>query len=363
MAVTTPPLPFVRAASSDGIDFRRLVAAAPFGVIIWHAEGDTAAELRMLYVNTAASRIADACYDEFVGLTMAEAFPTTLGAEPEVDIPAALIRAATTERPVTLAAAPYAAEGRPSDFFRLHCVPLGERRVAAVYEKVTDDVVCRRDLETFAEVASHDLQAPLRTITGFVELLDRALGPEPTGKRARYLGLIRTGVEQMSGYVRGLLAYARTGHDEVVSALDARAVAGDVRRSLRGALDDVGGRIEIDPLPVVHAPAVALHQVLQNIVENAIKYRSPDRPLAVRIAARRRDDDWAFTVTDNGVGIALEHQTEVFALFRRLHGGHIMGAGLGLAICRRAVERWGGTITLDSTPGAGTTITFTVPGI
>lgn len=363
MPVTKPPLPFVRPSSSDGVDFRRLVAAAPFGVIVWHAEGDTAAELRMLYTNGAASRIAGAPYEEFIGLTMAEAFPTALGAEPEVDIPAALIRAAATERPVTLAAAPYAAEGRPNDYFRLHCVPLGERRVAAVYEKVTDDIVCRRDLETFAEVASHDLQAPLRTITGFVDLLDRALGPEPTGKRARYLHLIRTGVDQMRGYVRGLLSYARTGQDEAAQALDARAVADDVRRSLSGALLDAGGRLDIGPLPTVHAPAIALHQVLQNLIDNAIKYKSPDRPLVVRLAARRRDDNWVFTIADNGAGIDLEHHAEAFALFRRLHSGEIAGAGLGLAICRRAVERWGGTISLESTPGVGTTVSFTVPSV
>lgn len=341
-------------------DFARLVAAAPFGVTIWQVPGDDPAQIRLVYSNDAASRVSRIAQNERVGRTVGELYPTGLSAPPEHNIPAAWIRVARSGRPETLAAVPYGDENHPPGWFRIHFVPLGRGLVASVYENITDDVSARRELEQFADVASHDLQAPLRTIASFVDLLARALGPVP-GKPGRYLGLIRDGVEQMRAYVQGLLAYARTGRDETAEAVDAAEVVDEVRRLLRRAIEAAGATLEASPLPTVVVPRIALLRVVQNLVDNAIKYRDPERPLTVRVDAARREGGWRFTFADNGVGIAPRQQGEAFDLFRRLHAGDIAGAGLGLAICRRVVERWGGRITLESIPGEGTTVSFTVP--
>lgn len=341
--------------------FARLVADAPFGVTIWHVQGDDPADIRLVFTNEAASRVSRVSQAERLGRTVGELYPTGLTAPPEHNIPAVWMRVARTERAETLAAVPYGDENHPPGWFRIHFVPLGEGRVASVYENVTDDVAARRELEQFADVASHDLQAPLRTVAGFVDLLGKALGPQPAEKPARYLGLIRDGVEQMRAYVQGLLAYARTGRDETAEAVDAEEVVAEVRRVLRRSIEGAGAVLEVAALPTVIVPRIALLRVMQNLVDNALKYRDRTRPLVVRIEANRRDDGWRFLVRDNGVGIAPRQQAEVFELFRRLHAGDIAGAGLGLAICRRVVERWGGRIGLESIPGQGTTVSFTVP--
>lgn len=342
-------------------DFARLVAAAPFGVTVWQVPDDDPAHIRLVYSNDAASRVSRVEQHERVGRTVGDLYPTGLSAPPEHNIPAAWLRVARSGRPETLAAVPYGDENHPPGWFRIHCVPLGRGLVASVYENITDDISARRDLEQFADVASHDLQAPLRTVASFVDLLSRALGPAP-GKPGRYLGLIRDGVEQMRGYVQGLLAYARTGRDEAAEAVDAAEVVDEIRRALRRPIEAADATLEIGRLPTLVVPRIALLRVLQNLIDNALKYRDPERPLVVRVDAIRRDGGWSFSVCDNGVGIAPRQQGEAFELFRRLHAGDIAGAGLGLAICRRVVERWGGRIGLESISGQGTTVSFTVPG-
>lgn len=342
--------------------WRALVDRAPFGVTVWHAETDAPADVRLIYANPQATAESGLPMGDRVGQTVGELFPTGLDAPEAHNIPQAWVRVADREQGETMEAVPYGDETHPLRWFRIHFVPLGERRVASVYENVTRQIAARRELEQFADVASHDLQAPLRNIAGFVDLLVGALGDELAARPRRFVHHIRSGVSQMQSHLKGLLSYARAGRHAAGEPVAIGSVLAEVRQALRQPLREAEATFDIGALPVVTVPRVALHRLLLNLIENAVKYRA-DRPLRVGVHARRREQAWAITVRDNGIGIAPEMQVEVFEMFRRLHppdhrGG---GVGLGLAICRRSVELWGGEIALRSARGEGTAVTFTVP--
>lgn len=342
--------------------WRNLIERAPFGVTVWRADTDAPADIRLIYSNPRASAESGVSMQARTGRTVGELFPAGLDAPPADNIPAAWLRVARTERGETMDAVPYGDEQHPQGWFRIHFVPLGDRKVASVYENVTHQVAARRELEQFADAASHDLRAPLRTIAGFVDLLGKAIGENLSDRPRQYLDHIRRGVARMQGHLDGLLAYARAGQDAVGESLAVESVLAEVRQALRGPLEQSGATFEVGPLPTVTVPRVALHRLLLNLIDNAIKYRA-DRPLHIVVASERLAHGWRISIRDNGIGIAPEHRADVFEMFRRLHptdarGG---GSGLGLAICRRSVEMWGGTLDLRSREGQGTTLSFTVP--
>ncbi len=342
--------------------WRDLIERAPFGVTVWRADTDQPADIRLIYANPRASAESGLSMQDRTGRTVGELFPAGLDAPPAENIPAAWLRVANSERGETMDAVHYGDDEHPQGWFRIHFVPLGDRKVASVYENVTHQVAARRELEQFADAASHDLRSPLRTISGFVELLSTALGQDLGERPRRYLQHIRRGVQRMQGHLDGLLAYARAGRDAAREQVAVESVLAEVRQALRGPLEQASATFTIGPLPTVTVPRVALHRLLLNLIDNAVKYRA-DRPLQITVASERAQKAWRITVGDNGIGIAREHREVVFEMFRRLHpvdarGG---GSGLGLAICRRSVEMWGGTLDLRSREGEGTTIGFTVP--
>ena len=218
-----------------------------------------------------------------------------------------------------------------------------------------------RELEQFASVTSHDLQAPLSTISMYAELLERRHGAELDGGTTLIDG-IRGATQQARTLIRDLLEYSRAGRgnprtepvpvDEVVeNALD--AVAGDIERA--------SGRVSVGPLPVVHADRTNLCRVFQNLVGNAMKFTDGDHP-QVAITATREGPAWRFSVSDNGIGMKPEHAERIFEPFQRVHGEEdYAGTGIGLAICARIVEQHGGRIWVTSTPGEGSTFCFTLP--
>jgi PAS domain S-box-containing protein len=222
------------------------------------------------------------------------------------------------------------------------------------------------DLEAFAYVASHDLQQPLRTVTSYAQLLADRYRGEWDERADRWIGFILGGVERMQRLVSDLLALARISTDAGAFApTDTGAIAERAWQSLRDSHATDGARLTMGALPVISADAVQLHQLFQNLLDNAWKYRRPSVTLHVTITASRHENDdvvWEFAVRDNGIGLDMIHANHIFEVFRRLHREQEHdGTGIGLAICRRIVERHGGRIWVKSRLGHGATFSFTLP--
>jgi signal transduction histidine kinase len=219
-----------------------------------------------------------------------------------------------------------------------------------------------RDLEQFALAASHDLQEPLRMVMSFSELLRKGYESHLTGSGLEYLNFITKGARQMRDLLRDLLAYARAGKEaeEPAELLDLNVVMKEVMDNLEWSLEDAGGAITCEALPAVYGHSVHFVQVFQNLIGNAIKYRA-ERPLNIRAFAEDRGSEWRFAVADNGMGIDPVYHQQVFGIFKRLHRDDIHGTGIGLAICQRVVEHYGGRIWVESQPGQGATFFFTLP--
>jgi len=218
------------------------------------------------------------------------------------------------------------------------------------------------ELEQFARVASHDLAEPLHTIAGFAELIERHYGDRLGEEGRLWLGRLQGGVERMRVLIDDLLSLSRAGREPVRPQLVA---AGDVVATVVGLLDaairETSARVEARDLPVVRADRGQLVQVFQNLIANAIKFRGPDPPEVI-VRAERKGDGWCFAVEDNGVGIHPADAERVFGMFQRAPGVQQRpGTGIGLAICRRIVERHGGRIWVESEPGHGATFAFTIP--
>jgi two-component system, sensor histidine kinase and response regulator len=233
-------------------------------------------------------------------------------------------------------------------------------RRAALEEVNAELRAANADLEQFAYVASHDLGEPLRTIAGFAELLQRRASERLTDSDREYVDHIAAGAARARALIDDLLAYARSGGSELtVEPVDAGLVVSDVVRDLSAA-----DRVTAGVLPVVGADRVALSQVFQNLISNGLKFMPDGQPGQVEVGAARDGDGWRFDVADRGIGIAPEHAEDVFGMFRRLNRqDDYAGTGMGLAICRRIVERHGGRIwvTANPTPGGGSTFSFTLP--
>jgi PAS domain S-box-containing protein len=219
------------------------------------------------------------------------------------------------------------------------------------------------DLEQFAYSASHDLQEPLRSIKIYGELLSRRYAGRLDGEALEFLEFLSAGATRMEHLVRDLLAYTQ------VTRLAAPDEPADASRALEASLQDLaaavtssGAEVIADPLPRVRMHETHIKQVFQNLIGNAIKYRDPGRSPAIRIGAETRNGACVFRVQDNGIGIEPEYKEQIFGLFTRLHtADQYSGTGIGLAICQRIVERYGGRIWVESEPGAGSTFRFSVP--
>ena len=218
------------------------------------------------------------------------------------------------------------------------------------------------DLERFAFVASHDLQEPLRMITAYSQLLvQRYAGPH-NQEAAMFVENILAGTARMRELLADLLAYAEigAGPDRAAGTVDLNHVLESVRQNLRMAIDENGARIRADRLPSLCVYEGHFVSLFQNLLENAIKYCS-DRPLDVQISFEEAAKEMRFAVKDNGIGIAPEFYDKIFSAFKRLHGKQIPGTGIGLAICQRVLERYGGRIWVESKLGKGTAFMFALP--
>jgi light-regulated signal transduction histidine kinase (bacteriophytochrome) len=218
------------------------------------------------------------------------------------------------------------------------------------------------DLQQFAYVASHDLQEPLRVVTGFLDLLKGRYQGKLDAKADEYIGFAVDGATRMSGLIRDLLAYSRVGSKGLQPrSVAVREVLDQAMTMLGRSVDESGARITIRDLPTVQADGTQLAQVFQNLVGNALKFRS-ERPPEIEVGARREAGEWRFWVKDNGIGLDPAQSRLAFELFQRLHDRtKYPGTGMGLAICKKIVERHGGRIWVESEPGEGSTFWFTLP--
>jgi PAS domain S-box-containing protein len=219
------------------------------------------------------------------------------------------------------------------------------------------------DLQQFAYAASHDLQEPLRTVTAYTQLLELNLS-EQIGDRGRefvrYIVEASTRMHNLLHDLRIYLQISTAGH-EPPEETDAGEMVEKALQNLEASITESGASVTFAGLPRVRMPAFELEHVFQNLIGNAIRYRS-SAPPRVNIAASRRGEDWVFSVQDNGIGIAPQFQKQIFDIFRRLHSqSEYPGTGMGLAICQRSLERHGGKIWVESEPDKGSTFYFMIP--
>jgi len=220
-----------------------------------------------------------------------------------------------------------------------------------------------RDLEQFAFSASHDLQEPLRSVKIYSELLTQRFSSKLDGQALEFLRYLRAGAARMELLVSDLLAYTQVSkREDGPEFVDANAALKLVLEGMASSISESGARITSDPLPEVPMHGAQLQQLFQNLIGNAIKYRSPNCAPVIHVAAERQGSGWTFTVTDNGIGIAPEYKEKVFGLFKRLHTNEeYSGTGIGLAICQRIVDQHNGRIWVESEPGRGSAFRFTIP--
>jgi light-regulated signal transduction histidine kinase (bacteriophytochrome) len=219
------------------------------------------------------------------------------------------------------------------------------------------------DLERFAFIASHDLQEPLRMITVYSQLLARQYPQIQQGQGATFVSNIVEGTARMRTLIADLLAYTQiTANTEIrLEAVDLNSVLDKVLSNLNVVIEEHGAEVTCDTLPVVRAHESHVLPLFQNLIGNALKYRSDAAP-RIHVSAQAVDGELRFAVSDNGIGIDPQYHSRIFGAFKRLHAHHkIPGTGIGLAICVRVVERYGGRIWVESRLGQGSTFCFTLP--
>ncbi len=242
---------------------------------------------------------------------------------------------------------------------------IAERKATAEELRKRSEELARSNLELqqFAYIASHDLQEPLRAISGFTELLERRYKGQIDERADKYIGFIVDGTKQMQQVIQDLLAYSRVqtkAHE--FSLIDMNDSLNQALSNLQVSIRDKKAVINVDRLPDIFADGTQITLLFQNLIGNALKFQRPDTIPDIRISSRREGDRWIFSVADNGIGIDPQYTERIFKIFQRLHAkGEYEGTGIGLAICKRIVERHGGEITLRSEPGAGSTFSFSIP--
>jgi PAS domain S-box-containing protein len=239
-----------------------------------------------------------------------------------------------------------------------------ERRRAAeqLAQYVADLERSNRDLEEFAHVVSHDLREPLRTMRSYVQLIAKRLGKREDDELYLFIGFVIDATKRMQELIQGLLEYSRAGtRKQVLRAVDTQEVLAKALSNLHARIREVDATVTHDSLPVVMGDEVQLVQIFQNLIENGIKFQDKRAP-QVHVSAEEEGEYWAFTVQDNGIGIAPEDREHLFEIFQRLHSrDEYEGTGIGLAICKRIIERHGGRLWVDTNPQGGSEFKFTLP--
>jgi PAS domain S-box-containing protein len=235
---------------------------------------------------------------------------------------------------------------------------------AHLLQKLDELYRSNEELGQFAYIASHDLQEPLRMVASYTQLLSRRYKGKLGSDADEFIAFAVDGASRMQRLIQDLLTYSRVGTKgkDLLDTSSEEALQ-QALLNLRGAIEESGALVTHDPLPAVLADDMQLIQLFQNLVGNAIKYQRPGVPRVHISAARNGAKKWTFAVQDNGLGIDSQYFERIFGMFQRLHKREeFAGTGIGLAICKKIVERHGGSISVESEPGQGSTFRFTLEG-
>jgi light-regulated signal transduction histidine kinase (bacteriophytochrome) len=235
-----------------------------------------------------------------------------------------------------------------------------ERRVG---ERTSDLTRSNDALRQFAWAASHDLQEPIRMVLSYSQWLARSANGKLTDDERDMLTCVQENADRLGTLLTDLRQYIFLSESEqdVFTSVDCNQVMKTVRQNLDGAIRESDAELHVGQLPIVRAVEILLVQVFQNLVSNSIKYRTEKHP-TIKVSAESKSDRWLFTISDNGIGIEPGQAEYVFGVFKRLHGRKYAGTGIGLAICKAAIERLGGRIWVEPQTDSGTVIQFFLPG-
>jgi PAS domain S-box-containing protein len=345
--------------------FRVAVEASPHGMMMVDPEG------QIVLVNQEIERLFGYPREELLGQKVELLVPSQTGARhPQLR---ATFHAAPQARPMGAGRDLYGRrkgggeipveigltpiETDEGTFVLASVVDIGPRKQAEEELRRSNE-----ELERFAYVASHDLQEPLRTVASYVQLLSRRYRDQLDSDAADFIDFAVGGVRRMQHLIEDLLAFSRVGtRGAPLVPTDMQAGFEGTLASLHAALHESNATVTADSLPMVMADAGQLAQLLTNLIGNALKFRAAEPPL-VHVGAERTGRMWTISVQDNGIGIAPENFERIFVIFQRLHSREeYAGTGVGLAICKKIVERHGGRIWLESAPGQGARFSFTLP--
>ena len=241
-------------------------------------------------------------------------------------------------------------------------IAVRQKAEAVLAERSQELARSNAELEQLAYVASHDLQEPLRMVASYLQLLEQRYEGKLDAEAHEFIGFAVDGAKRMQALIDDLLSYSRVGTKaKSLQAINCDAVLKAALLSLRMAIQESGTHILCAPMPVVLGDTAQLTQVFQNLLANAIKFRGAQEPL-IEVRAESDNESWRFEVRDNGIGIAPEYFDRIFVMFQRLHNRRqYPGTGIGLALCKKIVERHGGRIWVESEHGRGSIFNFTLP--
>jgi light-regulated signal transduction histidine kinase (bacteriophytochrome) len=249
------------------------------------------------------------------------------------------------------------------------------KKITASRDELNDEIAERKraeedlkrsneSLEQFAYVASHDLQEPLRVMSNFSQLLEKRYKDKLDQDAKDFIAFIVDAAARMQALINDLLAYSRVGRLETdLEVIDANEIFNKTVNSLSLAINETGAAVTSDTLPVVMAHEVSLFQLFSNLIGNALKFHSQEAP-RIHLSSKETEQEWIFSVKDNGIGLDPQYADRIFQIFQRLHRkGEYKGTGIGLSICKKIVTNLGGRIWVESQAGQGCTFYFTIPKI